>query len=41
MGWVNTFGEMVESTRDSISLIKSMVLDPTLGLMEENMLENG
>jgi len=41
MGWVNTLGEMDESTRGSISLIKSMVLGPTLGLMEENMLASG
>jgi hypothetical protein len=41
MGWVNTLGEMAESTRDSISSIKNTDLDPTVGQMEESMWESG
>ena len=34
-------GEMVEAMKDSISMIKSMEWEPTLGLMEEGIQVSG
>ena len=41
MEWVSTLGEMGESIKDNMNLIRNMAMDLTPGPMEGNMSESG